>query len=67
MSDYPSDDAPEYLPLSKWDNFEPRLKSLMMGLRQVLIMSLGLVEDFLDHPRSIVPLRKRGQWNDDNF
>ena len=32
---------------------------LLMGLRQVLIMALGLLEDYLDMDRSIVPKRKR--------
>lgn len=30
-----------------------------MGIRQVLIMALGLVEDLLGCPRSIIPRRKR--------
>ena len=34
-------------------------RKLAMGMRQVLIMALGLLEDYLDLPRSIVPSRKR--------
>lgn len=36
-----------------------RERVLWMGVRQVLIMALGLVEDYLALPRSIVPRRRR--------
>lgn len=38
---------------------DPRLRKLMEGLREVLIIALGHVEDFLGVERSIVPRRKR--------
>lgn len=34
-------------------------RALLMGLRQTLIMALGLVEDYLGLERSIVSKRKR--------
>jgi hypothetical protein len=36
-----------------------RFKILMLGIRQLFIMGLGLVEDFLGVERSIIPVRKR--------
>lgn len=38
---------------------EERERVLWMAVRQVLIMALGAVEDYLELPRSIVPRRKR--------
>lgn len=38
---------------------DERERVLWMGVRQVLIMALGLVEDYLALPRSIVPRRRR--------
>lgn len=37
---------------------------LWMGIRQVLIMALGFVEEFLGLPRSITPRRKRPRKTD---
>jgi len=33
--------------------------TLLMGIRQLLIMALGLLEDYMDMERSIVPKHKR--------
>jgi len=38
---------------------DARTHALMMGVRQLLIMALGLVEDYIGVERSIVPRRKR--------
>lgn len=38
-----------------------RDRTLVMGIRQVLIMALGLLEDWAGLPRSIEPKRKRGE------
>jgi hypothetical protein len=36
-----------------------RTHVLMVGVRQLLIMALGLLEDYMGVERSIVPRRKR--------
>jgi len=36
-----------------------RERILLMGIRQLLIMALGLIEDYLSVERSIIPRRKR--------
>jgi len=36
-----------------------KTKTLLMGCRQVLIMMLGLLEDYLEMQRSILPKSKR--------
>jgi len=33
--------------------------NLLMGMRQLLIMALGLLEDYMDLDRSIIPKHKR--------
>ena len=40
-----------------------RYRVYLMGIRQCLIMLLGLTEDYLEVPRSIVPRRKRDKDN----
>lgn len=40
------------------------VRALWMGIRQVLIMALGFVEEFLGLPRSITPRRKRPRNTD---
>jgi hypothetical protein len=37
----------------------PELRTLLMAIRQALIIALGALEDFLQIERSIVPRRKR--------
>lgn len=43
----------------------PRDKTrvLMMGLRQALIMALGLFEDYLDMPHSVMSADERHEFN----
>jgi len=36
-----------------------RTRTLLMALRQALIIALGAIEDYLEMERSIVPRRKR--------
>jgi len=38
-----------------------RYRKYLIGKRQCLIMELGLLEDFIDIERSIVPRHKRGE------
>ena len=44
-----------------------RERTLWMGIRQGLIIILGVLEDFLGLQRSIVPRRKRGQETTDSI
>jgi len=37
-----------------------RYRKYLIGKRQCLIMELGLLEDFIDIERSIIPRHKRG-------
>ena len=37
-----------------------RERTLWMGIRQALIIALGVIEEYLGLARSIVPRRKRG-------
>jgi hypothetical protein len=41
------------------DKMTKKEHTFWMGIRQVLIMMIGLVEDYLGLERSIVPRRKR--------
>lgn len=61
-NDPQADLEPDYVSLPEWRKFESRLTVLLKGVRQVLIIALGCVEDFLGMPRSIVPRRKRGAF-----
>lgn len=36
-----------------------RFRVMLMGFRQIFIMALGLIEDYLEIARSITPRRKR--------
>ena len=38
---------------------DTRQRVFLMGFRQVLIMALGYVEDYIEVERSIIPRRKR--------
>ena len=38
---------------------DTKTRCLLMGLRQVLIMALGLLEDYLDLDRSVMSRHKR--------
>ena len=38
-----------------------RLRIFLIGIRQLMLMGLGLIEDFLGIKRSVVPKRKRGK------
>ena len=38
-----------------------RFRIFLVGMRQCLIMMLGLLEDYLEVERSIVPRRKRNK------
>ena len=38
---------------------EPAARTLLMAIRQALIIAIGAIEDYLDIQRSIVPRRKR--------
>jgi hypothetical protein len=40
---------------------DPRVRTLLIGVRQALIMILGHIEDFLGIERSIIPRHKRGK------
>lgn len=42
----------------------PEFRTLLMSLRQALIIALGALEDYLKMERSIVPRRKRGETDD---
>ncbi len=43
--------------------FDGRTWWLLIGLRQLLIAGLGLLEDYMELERSIVPRRKRSIAN----
>lgn len=38
-----------------------RERTLLLAIRQALIIALGALEDYLEMERSIVPKHKRGQ------
>jgi hypothetical protein len=38
---------------------EPRARTLLLAVRQALIIALGALEDYLSVPRSIIPKHRR--------
>jgi hypothetical protein len=46
-------------------DLDPRIRRLLMAVRQALIMILGALEDYIEIPRSIIPRRKRGMEEED--
>jgi hypothetical protein len=45
--------------IERKDQIEPRTRTLLLAVRQALIIALGAIEDYLSVPRSIVPKHKR--------
>jgi hypothetical protein len=45
--------------IERKDQIEPRTRTLLLAVRQALIIALGALEDYLCIQRSIIPKHKR--------